>query len=287
MAVEKQELIVKSNRLVEASYRLTLREQQLILYAICRAREEQRGLSANEPISIDAAAFAAQFGIDSTHAYEALKEAQKSLFDRYVTIHDTHLKSGKPRVTTIRWVCLASYVDGAGIVEMAFSPQVIPHITRLEQEFTSYRLEKIANMTSSHAIHLYELMLQYLPVGHREIALIDLKDMLGVAGEYRALKDFKKRVLDLAVAQINEHSDLKVSYTQRKTGRAVTHFDFTIKLKAQQAALAAAKAAGRGKRKPVFDQAYIEQHARPGESYDQAKRRLLEEEGQQRLNLAA
>ena len=53
MAVEKQEMVTKSNRLVEASYRLTLVEQQLVLYAICRSREEQRGLSANEPVTID------------------------------------------------------------------------------------------------------------------------------------------------------------------------------------------------------------------------------------------
>ena len=32
--------------------------------------------------------------------------------------------------------------------------------------------------------------------------------------EYKAMSDFKKRVLDLAVKEINEKSDLKVSYEQ-------------------------------------------------------------------------
>ncbi|MQT50325.1 RepB family plasmid replication initiator protein, partial [Pseudomonas helleri] len=42
---EKSEVVVKSNRLVEASYRLNLVEQQIILFAISRSRDEQLGLS--------------------------------------------------------------------------------------------------------------------------------------------------------------------------------------------------------------------------------------------------
>ena len=37
------------------------------------------------------------------------------------------------------------------------------------------------------------------------------------------------------------------------------------------------------KKKIVINDAYINKHARPGESRDQAMRRLLEESGQQRL----
>ena len=65
----KKELVVKSNRLVEASYRLTLVEQKIILFAICRAREEQRGLTADTPVTITAKDFAAQFGTNETKVY--------------------------------------------------------------------------------------------------------------------------------------------------------------------------------------------------------------------------
>jgi hypothetical protein len=53
--------------------------------------------------------------------------------------------------------------------------------------------------------------------------------------DYKALCDFKKRVLDVALSQINEHSDLTASYTQRKTGRVVTHLIFTFALKEEAA----------------------------------------------------
>ena len=50
--------------------------------------------------------------------------------------------------------------------------------------------------------------------------------------EYQRVLDLKKRVIDPAVLQINEFSDLTVSYTQKKKGRTVTHFIFNFSQKA-------------------------------------------------------
>jgi len=72
---KKNELVVKSNRLVEASYRMTLVEQQIILFAICRAREEQRGLSPEDPVTIAAKDFARMFGTEEGSVYGQLKSA--------------------------------------------------------------------------------------------------------------------------------------------------------------------------------------------------------------------
>lgn len=223
------ELVVKSNRLVEACYRLNLIEQQIILFAISRSRDEQLGLSPNNPVTIAASAFAKVFGTNESKVYGQLKEALGDLFERSVTIYDTDPATGKDRTVTTRWISDKAYIDGAGHIQLTFAPRVIPYITRLESEFTSYRLEKISGMSSAHAVRLYELLVQYLTIGKREIELSDLRKSLGLTDEYKAIKDFKKRVIDVAVAQINEHSDIRVSYTQRKTGRTVSHLIFAIK----------------------------------------------------------
>ena len=277
---KQSEMVVKSNRLIEASYRLGLVEQQIVLFSICRSREEQKGLGKDQaglfsdlPVTIRASDFASQFGIGSDNVYRQLKEAMSALYARSVTIHDTHPETGKPRVSETRWISDKSYVDGAGLIQITFAPKVIPYITRLESEFTSYRLEKIGKFTSGHAVRLYEMLVQHLSIGHRELEVKWLREALCLTGEYSVLADFKKRVIDLAVAQINEHSDIEVGYTQRKTGRAVTHLHFKIKRRASD----------KPKKKPVVDRPYVEKHARPGESYDQAYRRLAEEAGQQRL----
>ena len=79
MAKQKAELVVKDNRLVEASYRFTLIEQQVVLYAICRSREEQKGLFADLPITIRAQDFARTFGMDESNVYSQLKEAMNRM----------------------------------------------------------------------------------------------------------------------------------------------------------------------------------------------------------------
>ena len=280
MSAEKNGLVVKSNRLIEASYRLSRVEQLLILQAIVQCREEQCGLTATKPVTIVAAEFAARFGLEPGSVYGQMKEALNGLYTRDVRIHDIHPKSGKPRVVNTRWISDKAYIDGEGIVELTFTPKVVPFITRLEKEFTSYRLEKVGKMTGAHAIRLYELLLQYLAAGQREIELENLKEMLGIPGEYKAIKDLKKRVVDPALKQIKEHTDIDVSYENVKRGRTVTGFIFTIKAKSDPEIEQPKKV----RKKTVINDAYIKKHARPGESSDQVMRRLLEESGQQRLS---
>ena len=102
---------MKSTRLIEASYRLTLVEQQIIFYAIVEARDEQRGLTSSDPVTIRAMELAAQFGTEMGSIYGQLKEAMDTLFKRYVVIYDIHPDTGEPRVTETRWLSTASYID--------------------------------------------------------------------------------------------------------------------------------------------------------------------------------
>lgn len=229
----RSELVVKSNRLIEASYRLGLNEQRIILYSICRCREEQIGLLPTLPVTITADAFARQFpSVGRGNVYQQLKDAMEALYERSVTIHDIDPASGHARVKKTRWISEAAYVDGTGNVQVIFTPEVIKYITRLEAEFTSYQLEKVGNMTSSYAVRIYELLSQHRDIGHRTLNLTWLRETLGVeTGEYKLTADFKKWVIEIAVDQINKHSDLTVNYKPVKTGRAITDFAFKIKVK--------------------------------------------------------
>lgn len=268
----KNELVVKSNRLIEASYRLTLAEQRIILFSITEARRTQRGLNADDFLTIQAADYAEMFNVPVKQAYEQIKEAGRTLFRRYLVLYDIHPESGKDRMTELRWISKASYIDGAGAIQIRFEPDIIPYITRLEAEFTRYKLEKVARMSSAYAIRLYELLMQWGSVGQREIELEWLKKALMVDKDYKALCDFKKRVIDVALSQINEYSDLNASYSQRKTGRNVTHLIFTFSPKEEP------KPKKAKTRKPADppdgSREFIEKHALPGETWEQAERRL-------------
>ena len=265
------DLVVKSNKLIEASYRLELAEQRIILFAIKEARETGQGLNSENFMTIHAADYAAQFNITTKQAYEQIKEAARTLFRRYLVLHDIHPESGKDRVTEARWVSAASYIDGEGAIQLQFSAVIVPYITMLEREFTSYRIAAVSSMTSAYAIRLYELLIQWGGIGKREVELGWLKTILMIEKDYPRIFDFKKWVIDVALEQINTHSDLSVSYSQRKNGRTVTHLIFTFSKKPQ--ALKQPKTrqlAGAG----GMSKKEIERLARPGETYEEAEERI-------------
>ena len=240
--MKKAELVVKSNRLIDASYRLGMNEQRIILYAICRCREEQKGLFPDLPVTITAEAFAKQFpSVDKSNVYGQLKEAMNSLYNRSVTIHDIDPATKKARVRETRWISEKAYIDGAGHIQIVFTPEVIKYITRLETEFTSYQLEKVGNMTSAYAVRIYELLAQHREIGNRTFNMAWLRETLHIApDEYKLTTNFVRKVIEVAVEQINKHSDLTVSYKPVKTGRAITDFAFKIKDKERKAKAASA-----------------------------------------------
>ena len=231
---EKNMLIVKDNALINASYNLELVEQRLILLAIIEARENGKGINANDPLTVHASTYIHTFNVEKHSAYTSLKEACKSLFARQFSYEEIN-KNGNITQYTSRWVSKIGYTKNEGTVEIIFAPDVVPLITRLEKHFTSYELEQVAQLQSKYATRLYEMLIAWRSVGKlSEVPLADFRKKIGVLdSEYKIISNFKLRVLDPAIKQINEHTDIIVSYEQHKAGRAITGFSFKFKQKQQ------------------------------------------------------
>ncbi len=235
--MEMSELVVKGNALIEASYTLGLAEQRLILLAIIEARETGQGITSSSLLRVHAHAYAEQFCINKNNSYEVIKDASKGLFDRYVTYHDKNPKNGNDRSFHCRWVDKIGYEKATGTVYMRFTSDVVPLITRLEEQFTSYEIAQVANLDSGYAIRLYELIIKWRSLGKTPIFdLQSFRQQLGVEDtQYKTMSNFKSRVLDPSVKQINEHTDIKVTYEQKKEGRNITGFIFKFKTKPSKA----------------------------------------------------
>ena len=227
--------IVKDNALINASYNLELVEQRIVLQAIVKARETEKGFDTKTPLSIHASEYEKQFNVSKDAAYKALKDAVLSLFERQFTF--TELQDEKLKVVKSRWVSQIAYVDKSAEVQIIFSPAVASMCSRLERHFTSYDLEQVAPLTSKYAVRLYELMMSWKSVGKTPIIkLSEFRERVGLLdeNEYKDMCTFKKYVLDLAVAQINEHTDIKLTYEQHKAGRKIDGFSFKFKQKVKQ-----------------------------------------------------
>jgi len=225
-------LVVKDNSLINASYTLSLVEQRLILLAIIEARETSKGVDTETFLEIHAQHYADRFHVDVKNTYAMLSEAVMTLFNRQVTYMTVDEQRNKPEKRVVRWVSGISYVEGAGIVKLRFAPEIVPLITRLEKNFTWYELMQVANL-NLYATRLYELLVCWRSTGKTPIIEInDFRSKVGlIENEYKAMCDFKKRVLEPAIKQINEHTDITVKVDQHKTGRSITGFSFKFKQK--------------------------------------------------------
>ncbi|HFF8235881.1 replication initiation protein RepM [Acinetobacter baumannii] len=227
------ELIVKDNALIQASYTLDTVEQRLILLAIAEARETGHGITENSLLEVHASSYINTFNVEKHTAYTVLRDASKSLFDRYVTYHDINPKTGKDRSFHCRWVDKIGYEPQSGIVFLRFTQDIVPLITRLEENFTKYELQQVSRLTSSYAIRLYELLIQWRSVGKTPIFDLSIfRQQLGVeAHQYKTMSNFKTYVLNFALKQVNELTDITAKYEQHKKGRSISGFSFSFKPK--------------------------------------------------------
>jgi plasmid replication initiation protein len=226
-------LVVKDNSLIQASYTLGLVEQRLMLLAIVGARETGYGIDAETLLTVRAEDYARHFGVARQTAYQALADAVETLFNRRATVDVYDKRKDKMRPMTVRWVTAMQYEESEACITLRFGHEVVPLITRLEANFTSYELQQITGLKSSYAVRLYELLMQWKVTGKTPLLeLTEFRNQLGLGlKEYERIEALKRRVLDIAVHQINENTDIDVAYEQHKKGRVITGFSFSFKQK--------------------------------------------------------
>lgn len=229
----RQQMVVKDNSMIGASYSLGVAEQRIIFLAIVEAREQETLIKAGGLLRISAQNYAKQFNVEKHTAYKVLKGGADGLYDAEFNYSYADKKTGKLFHARSRFVQKIAYADELGCVELVFAEDVVPLITRLEERYTEYELKQVSALQSEYAIRLYELLIQWRSVG--KVPTMDLEELrskLGVAeGSYKEMSDFKKRVLKLALSQINSFTDIIADYDQVKSGRKVTGISFRFKHK--------------------------------------------------------
>ncbi len=224
----------QSNALVEACQSMTLNEKR-ILYAAAALHDQRKPVPAKGTVRFHADEFAEIFGLDlrGKGRYEDLKAAAERLYHR--NIKSIRCSSAGKIIRNMRWVWMSEYSDGEATVTLGFSPPVLPYLTMLSAQFTRFKLRHIGNISSQYGLRIYEICAQYRSIGSRKLTIAELRNMLDLTDKYPSVKDLRVRVLDPAIAEVNEHTDLRVVMTAKRKGRKVIGFDFAIKLEAQLA----------------------------------------------------
>ncbi len=164
--------------------------------------------------------------------YKQLRNSTEEMMGRVHKITTYH--NGKEVFRQLVLFKRIDYILGTGVIELQFNEYATPYLFDLKNNFTSFQVQAALNLSGKHAKRIYQICSQWKDVGQtKKVTILDLKKTLGLADdkgneEYTILAMFKKKVLDVAVKQINEKTDLRIGYQLEKVGRAFQNIMFTV-----------------------------------------------------------
>jgi len=217
--VNRNNFVTKSNRLIEANYKLGVVEQKIIL---CLASNIQPTDSDFKTYTLPIKEFTNLLGLRGTPKYTELRKITKELMQKVFEIRINK------KVIQVAWLSYVAYNESEGTIDIRFDPFLRPYLLELKREFTSYKLENVVKLKSSYAIRIYELLKQYEKIQERTFLLSDLRELLGAENIYPAYGNFKQRVLLPAQKELKNKTDISFKLEEIKNGRRVAKVKFII-----------------------------------------------------------
>lgn len=225
LANQRNYLVVESNDLVRyGRYNLTAQQFNILCYCISKIKP---GMEEFETYDFDLKDLCAVCGISqNTKNYANFKENIEKLAN--ITFwwetdeaHELHRLFEKVKIYK-RDTRVSIKIDDV----------LKPHLLNQRENFVAYLFENVLVMKSKYSKYLYRLLKTFAYMGEYETSLIVLKDSLQCSEDYSGRYDnFRKYVLDKAMEEINQYTDLKVSYKPIRVGRSIQKIHFTIKPK--------------------------------------------------------
>ncbi|WP_416516421.1 replication initiation protein [Bacillus cereus] len=220
LQIKENNIVSKSNTLIEANSRLNLVEQKIIL---CLASNIEPNDKDFKTYRFPIRKFHHLLGLKGSTKYTELSKITKELLSKVIEI-----RVGE-EVIQVSWLSSAIYNKNKGIIDMRFDPLLKPFLLELSSKFTSYKLTNIVKLKSTYAIRLYELLKQYEDIKERTISLENLRYYLDAIDLYTKYGNFKQRVLIPSQVELMKKTDISFEFEEIKFGRKVQKIKFTIR----------------------------------------------------------
>ena len=230
----KNEFVIKSNDIIRNfSYDYTEAEYKAIAYICSVFKQHEKDVDQIETyrFSIIIQDFLKACGINNHSG--SLYKWVRDIFDtlesqsEWLSVYD---KDGRELTTKVRWISKC-YFDESDRVEFYADRDLYWYICGLENRFTKYELKMYLSMSGKHALRLYEILKSYESVNGFSEDIDTLKRLLSVQGKVKYEKPgkFIKEIIDPAVKEINEKTDLKITYERVMFKNKITGIAFKIK----------------------------------------------------------
>ena len=220
----KNEIIKKHNYLTKAKYRLSLHEARIYSWLISEIHKDDDDITIYEMPVLD---FARRTGSKNKNPYKHAKDVTAKLIKRFISIED--IENGDEIQATL--VASAKYLKNKGVVRLEISSQLKPYLIDLTRgQFTITYLPFVMSLKSVYSFRIYELLAQWRGAGGMTMEVQQIKETLGVETlkAYQRFDTFERKVLQVALAEVNEKTDVKFRYEKIKKGRSIHAIKFVI-----------------------------------------------------------
>ena len=214
--IDFENTVQKSNEfsMAKLNQGLTLNQMQLFAFAIYCTQTDGK-------TEFHKADFEKKFGIEKYQTGQAKKDVPKlsqlqfSLVDLEAEIVD-YLNVFQ----RIRY--------DKGLFVFRWSEDMIPHILDLKDLYLTTDLGIASQFKSGFSWTLYDYLKAHYGFWHKNLSKAALMNLFGISDvkSYQSNTGLlKKKVLDVAVAELNKYTELKVWYVEKKEGRSIVGFD--------------------------------------------------------------
>ncbi|HDR4909283.1 TPA: replication initiation protein [Bacillus cereus] len=219
LQIKENNIVSKSNTLIEANSRLNLVEQKILLCLASNIEPNDRDFKT---YTFSIKHFHNLLGLNGSTKYSELSKITKELLSKVIEI-----RTGEELIQ-VSWLSSAIYNRNKGTIDMRFDPLLKPFLLELSSKFTSYRLANVIKLKSTYAIRIYELLKQYEDLKERTISLENLRYYLDAMDIYPNYANFKQRVLKPSQKELNQNTDISFEFEEIKLGRKVQKIKFII-----------------------------------------------------------
>ena len=231
--LDTRNYVCQANSLVGGKQALKLNSAKLIRAAIMQVVRDDEEL---KPYIITISELAELLNVPKSNIYRDIDDITDDILNNPVYIREEVGK--KVRWIKIAWVTRCEYNSDIGVA-IKLNDELKPFLINLKDHYTQYTLDSILVMKSVYAIRIYELlqseiMTRILPRAGTDIELSveTLKECCGCESKaYNTFSNFRNRVIDIAVKEINEKTLYTLSYDYVKKGKSVIGLIFHINMK--------------------------------------------------------
>lgn len=229
MNTNSEHYVVQANEFIEGKQNLKLNSAKIMRTLIMQIKPDDDDFHS---YVIGITELSKLLGIGSENLYRTIDSITDDILTNHVAIKDRR----ENKFIKIQWVTSCEYKKGLGLA-VTMNPLLKPFLLNLQDHYTQYQLEDILAMKSVYAIRLYELiqkehMLKFIPKTGTYIILSvkDIRAACNCEDKYEKISQFKAKVLDVAVKEIQRTTMYTISYDCLKNGRSIESIRFFVNL---------------------------------------------------------